>query len=182
MKQIRSKTNMDTMHHGRKMIWFFIVVGALAVFTISIVAYVSSRERAAMLSNNAPGNTQANAPIKTTVTEVDPSTAPDLLPKDLPMEAGATIVKNYNTTTSDGRKLGTRVYVTAKSIDDNYKIFQTYFEQGGWTVTAAPTPKGSTSKTLIATKGNMQAQVTIGDDPVAKARTVAIIFTELPAN
>jgi hypothetical protein len=169
---------MDMMHHSRKMIWFFIIVGALAVFTISIVAYVSSRERA--MQDGSGNRSGIQASPKTVVTDVDESTAPNLFPADLPSEAGAKVVKNYNTAASDGRTLGTRVYVTAKTVDDNYKTFQTYFEKSGWTVTPAPTVKGSTSKTLLATKGSMQAQVTIGDDAVAKARTVAIIMTQLP--
>jgi len=174
---------MDITHHGKKMIWFFIAVGALAIFTISIVAYVSSQERAAILGNDSKMsiNSQANKAVpQTMVTEVSENTAPEFFPKDMPSESGATVVKNYNTTTPDGRQLGTRVYVTAKTVDENYKIFQTYFEKAGWTVTAAPAVKGSDSKTLLATKGSMQAQVTIGNDPVAKARTVAIIITQFP--
>lgn len=170
---------MDPNHHGRKIVWLFVAVGALAIFTISIVALVSSRQPGNMgNSGNDQANTN-NAPAQPVVTQVDSSKSPDYFPADLPTEAGAEVVKNYNTTTPDGRKLGTRVYVTKKSVDENYSAFQSYFQKAGWTVTAAPAIKGSTSKTMLATKSNMQVQVTIGDDPVAKAKTVAIIFTEL---
>lgn len=174
--------NMNNMHPGRKIVWVFIAIGALAIFTMAIVSYVSSQERAALVGTSQVSGAKANkAPVKTVVTDVKPETSPEFFPKDMPSEPGATVVKNYNTSTPDGRKIGTRVYVTAKTVDDNYSLFQDYFKNAGWQVTAAPVIKGSTSKTMLATKGNMQAQVTIGDDPVAKAKTVAIIFTQTPA-
>ncbi len=176
---------LDSTNHSRKVVWVLVAVCALAIFTSALVVYINnqymeqyaSNETVAMAGNK---NTQPAPPKVTKVTDVASSQSPNLFPKDLPMESGSQIVKNYNTSTAEGRTIGTRVFVTAKTIDENYKIYESYFKQKGWTVTAAPAVKGNTSKTMIATKDNMQAQVTIGDDPVAKAKTVAIIITQNP--
>ena len=68
------------------------------------------------------------------VTNLPTSSIPEKFPPGLPMEAGATIVSNYNATSADGRIQATRSFESAKSVSANFKLYKTFImnKTNGW--------------------------------------------------
>jgi len=114
---------------------------------------------------------------KVTRTDVDPTVVPEKVPKDIPMEKGATIIQNYTLATTDGKAQSTRAFKTSKSLADNYKLYTNYFNDNGWTIqNFVDNPK---SKMINAVKDETRVQVTLNESSVDKSRTVDITVTDV---
>jgi len=152
---------------SHKTIWIFVAVGALAVSATIAAYYGQSQNRLSAVKQKTP-----QPKFEVTRQEVDPSKLPDKFPADFPTEAGATVTQNYQATTPDGREQSTRTFQTAKSLDDNLKIYQDYFKKNGWTINSTQT--GDNYRSILATKNGVLIQVAIDENPSTHIKTVNI--------
>jgi hypothetical protein len=163
---------MEDFLASKRMIWIFVGIGLLAVLVIAITLVATSKSR--------PAGQNAVSPAKSQVvkTKVDPAKLPEKFPADFPQETGATILANDVQTTSDGKFQATRSYVSAKTLEDNVKIFQSYFQKTGWKVTS--TVEQPRYKAISATKEDLNIQINMNDNQVTKQKTVDIYVVQKP--
>ncbi len=161
---------MENFLSSRKVVWLFAVIGVIAIAAVGI-AYMYSRNKVAPQAQQ-PSNTQAQI----TKRDIPTSQLPDKFPSDIPQEAGARITQNDVQTTTDGRFQASRSFVTAKTLDENLKIYQTYFQSNGWATSI--TLNGPTYKALTATKGDLSVQVSLNDNTATQQKTVDIYLVQ----
>jgi hypothetical protein len=158
---------MQNFLASRKVIWLFVGIGVIAIAAITAAYYGQMQNRASLLSKKTP-----QPKYEVTRQDVSSSKLPDKFPADFPVEAGANITQNYQATTPDGRQQSTRTFETAKSLDDNLKIYQDYFKKNGWTVNS--TQKGDNYRSILASKGDLLIQVAIDENASSHVKTVNI--------
>lgn len=110
-------------------------------------------------------------------TEVDHSKLPDKFPADIPIEQGATVTQNYNSTIGDGLFQATRVFETKKSLAENFKLYQDVLTKNGYIIGVNDTVDQPSAKAISARKGNTQVQITIEENQVSHIRTINISVT-----
>ena len=160
---------------SKKVLWLFVIVGAIAVIAALIVALTATK-RPGQKTANSNANLPPAPQVKKEV--VANNQLPDLFPADFPMEANAKIVQNFNGTDSSGKFLqATRTFVTAKTLDQNFTIYQSYFQKNGWTITTSSNLP--MLKSLTATKGKVQISVTMSENSLSHVKTVDITATQL---
>ncbi|MDR3643033.1 MAG: hypothetical protein P4L74_05410 [Candidatus Doudnabacteria bacterium] len=137
----------------------YLVYGVVIVVLIIIAAVLARQKPMSVVTNQSPAGSQQQP--KTEITLLSTSTAPSAaLPLDIPWEAGATVIQNVTSKDpSTGKTQYTRVYISSKTLDQNFSIYQTYMSQGGWTITS--TLDRPTVKNLNATKPGVRLNVTI---------------------
>jgi hypothetical protein len=155
--------------HSKKLLWVFGIIGLAAVLAMVIAVVLTHKSK-------TPVQTK---PIEVKVNKQDVAVdqLPNKFPADMPQEKGATVTQNYNVTTTDGRFQATRVFETAKTLDDNYKLYKTYFQTNGWQLSTGQDTKDL--KVLVASKNDLQAQVTINYNQVTKKTTVGVTVTQI---
>lgn len=147
----------------------------LVLLGIVVLAFVASW----VISKRSAQNKNDKKTVDTAIykTNVDPSQAPAKFPSNVPIEAGAKIVQNYNANTADGRFQATRVFETSKSLAENFKIYGDFAKADGWeTRSQIDQP---TYKMLLFHKGNADLQVSIDENQSTKIKTVNISYTEI---
>lgn len=167
LNSIKETKNMQNLLSSRKLPWVFAVVGIIVV----ALAIAGSKYRSKS-QGTAPTNTES----KVVTTNIAPSQLPDKFPSDIPQESGAAVLKNDVQFATDGRFQATRSYVTAKSLDENIKIFRNYFQTHGWTLTT--NVDQPLFKSISATKGDLNMQVSINDNQLSKQKTVDIYVVQ----
>lgn len=117
-------------------------------------------------------------PAKFTVTKQDmpQEELPKKFPVEFPLEEGAKVLQNYNATTNDGRRQATRMFETAKSLEENYRLYEDFFQENGWTILT--TLDQENLKALAASKDQEQLQVTLNLNPTTNISTVEISLTK----
>jgi hypothetical protein len=136
--------------------------------------------------NNKPAPTnqpEATKPADTKTLDVTTKTVPydklpDQFPPDIPLEKGATVTANYNATTPDGRFQATRTFITAKTLDENYKIYQQAFAKNGWKIVSQGGKDPSWF--ILAQRNNITALTAIQENTVSHEKTVSITINKLP--
>ncbi len=164
---------MNNFTHSPKFVWFFAIIGILAVVAIIIVAFLLPKQprQGSQSKNN-------QTPIfKPTITAVANDKLPSKFPADIPIEASAKITENYNASTTSGGFQATRVFESTKSPADNLKIFQAYFRTNGYTVQDPIVVQNYTS--VLGTKGKTQIKVSMTENASTKTTTVNISLVEL---
>ncbi len=148
---------------SKKWVTALIIVLIVIIAAIFIGKYIGTKRSAQ--------ETQKNTlqVVRTSFTEAQ---VPDLIPVDLPQEAGAKVTQNYGAKTTDGRSQGTREYETKKTLADNYALYQAYFKDHGWKVLS--TLNLDTVKSITATKDSVRLQVNIAQNSVTNVSTVMI--------
>ncbi len=159
---------MDNFMHSKKLLWVFAVIGGLAVL-VMLVALV-------WLKQQDSGTDVKPAELKLEKQDVPTTRLPDKLPADIPQEPGAKVTQNYTATTNDGRLQSTRVFETAKTLDENVKIYTDYLKKNGWTIGAGADLKDV--KAISASKGDLALQITIAQNNVNQIKTVNISLTQ----
>lgn len=109
--------------------------------------------------------------------EVAVTQMPAKFPTDMPMEAGASITQNYNAYPKDGSVQATRVFVTSKSLAENYSIYQSYLKNNGWDIKSSIDQDNY--KMLYGVKGAGNLNISIDSNTDTKMKTVSITYTEL---
>jgi galactitol-specific phosphotransferase system IIB component len=85
---------------------------------------------------------------------------PQGLPDNIPWESDATVLQNFTAKDSaTGKTQSTRVYVSSKTLDANFTIYQKYLQDNGWTVNS--TVNQPAVKNLSATKSGARLDITI---------------------
>jgi len=143
---------------------------ALAVL-VALVAVIGFVHSPMPLSSTKTGTgtstTPAASPLFTQIKNVTSTEVPVAFPADIPWETGVKILQNFqikNTVT--GKTQSTRVYDSAKTVDQNFTIYQSYLKNGGWVVKSALSQPNI--KNLDAAKGSARMTITIGKDPTGK--------------
>lgn len=166
---------MDNITHTSKFIWFFAVIGILAVVIIVIVAIVVPKQ------TNAPAQKQADTAdipeFKPVVTKVANEKLPDKFPADLPLETGAKVVDNYNATSTSGNVQATREYESAKTPEQNYGVYNDFFNKNNWEVLTSSNT--TTDRSLTVRKEQTVIQVLFYQNTVTKASVVRVNVTVL---
>ncbi len=145
----------------------YAILAVVIVAGVAIMMFRSSRSGPAM-QNKADDQNQAsskNAPPKPTgepskpaadykpvpQTAVPETKLPDRFPSDVPIEAGAQITQNFNAVNSSGKFQASREFISKKTVEENYTLYQAVLKQNGWTVTSTTT--SSVQSIILATKG-----------------------------
>ncbi|TSD02174.1 MAG: hypothetical protein Athens071424_177 [Parcubacteria group bacterium Athens0714_24] len=123
---------------------------------------------------------QAQQPQKPqiTINQVPVDKAPEKFPDDIPIEAGARILQNYNASSPDGRFQATRVFESAQTLDENLAIYKNYFTKNGWTITNEIKDQPNI-RYISAAKDKTRAQATIRENATTKIVSVDVSVTYL---
>lgn len=116
-------------------------IAVLIVIAIVVAAFFGLRALNKSKMYKPTGQEQNNT--QTPVKEVTPlpftkvETATDKLPEGFvagfPLEAGAVIISNYSAKTASGLQ-SSRRFVSQKTLDENYKIYNDYFVKNKWKI------------------------------------------------
>jgi pimeloyl-ACP methyl ester carboxylesterase len=118
------------------------------------------------------------------VTEIDfpPDVLPNRFPADFPRELpGDTVTQNYNAFTNGDQYQATRVFTTAKSIDENFAFYRDYLIGHGWSI--GTTSEEPNFKALFATKDGFPAQTGVAAsinsqiNSITGVKSVSITFS-----
>jgi hypothetical protein len=91
---------------------------------------------------------------------VSSSQVPSGLPANIPWEQGVQIIQNFTSKDpSTGKTQSTRIYVSGKTLAQNFSIYQKYLSDNGWTLTNSVDQP--TIKNLDASKGSVRLDITI---------------------
>ncbi len=115
-------------------------------------------------------------PMKVEKKDVPTNQVPDNFPLDIPIEKGAKITQNYNSTAENGLYQATRAFVTVKSLDENFKLYSDYLSQNGWKLISSLNQDNL--KVLAATKGKSNLQITMSLNTANQSRTIEVSYSE----
>lgn len=142
-----------------------IVVGILAVAAVLLAAFYFYSQKK---------NTAKGTPVEKTDLQI--SQLPSGFSADFPVEAGSTIIQNYEAT-QDGKKQSTRMFTTNKSLEDAVKVYIDYFTDKGWAqIPYAETEEGVLN--VIFAKDNDALTINATADITTKEKTVTVTLTE----
>lgn len=159
-----------------------VLVVVLAVAAGAALLYGNSKKRQVPLPQGEQKQQEEQVgqeeiqPLKVEKTEVPLNQAPVGFPADIPIEAGAKFLQNYNAMAENGLFQATRVFETAKTLDANFKLYGDYIANNGWTLLTSLNQE--TLKVLSAKKGEGNLQITINENSLTKIRTVDISYSE----
>jgi hypothetical protein len=105
------------------------------------------------------------------------SQLPKGFPSNLPVEAGSTILQNYEATANDGRLQSTRVMTTKKTLAQAVKIYSDFYSKLGWDIVPTTNPDDNTVEALLR-KGNDTALIVAKNN--GDQKTVEITLTQAP--
>lgn len=150
--------------------WIWVIAIAVVVVVVFAIAYPRMQG----------GNTTTVLPKHQGIEkkDVDTSKLPEKFPGDIPLEEGAKVVQNYNATAPDGTIQATRMFETAKTLDENFKLYKDFFTKNGWTIVSSLDQENI--KAIGATKDKTQAQLTFALNSTTKVKTVEISVTIKP--
>lgn len=153
---------MHNLLSSRKIIWVFAAVGVLAVLFVLAAGLANKKDLAGRQTTPTPK-------FAVTQQDIDSTKLPDKFPVGFPQETGAKITQNYQATAPDGRQQSTRTFESAKSLDENLKIYQDYFKKNNWTIN--DTNSAENYRSILASKDGLLIQVAI-DQNASKVVTV----------
>jgi hypothetical protein len=117
---------------------------------------------------------KANVPSLVPVTTLAPAQVPKAMPSNLPFEKGAQILQNFEIKDpTTGKTQSTRAYISGKTIDQNFTLYQKYLKDNGWTVTSSLSQPAINN--LSATKAGARLDITIAKDAKGQV-TVSVSY------
>ena len=170
---------MPTFITGKKILIFIIILSVLAIALVAL-ALVFNKKRSEIYLLNKGSNSENGRIVSApnlSKTEVPVDRLPNNFPSNLPLESNVKITQNFLAKGVDGRLQSTRVYESARTVNDNFVVFGQYLKQNNWNVQA--TNKTDTLSSLIAQKDFLKINVTIAKNSVSKINTVDITISEL---
>ncbi len=141
-----------------------------AAMAITLIAWI-------LVKVNDKGSSK-RAPEQLELTDLKQNRLPEKFPSNIPLENNANITQNFNAVTPEGLFQATRAFVTAKSLEENLRIYTDYMDKNEWQI--QNTINEPNLKMVQGNKGKARLQITIGEsssDP--KVRTVTISYNEL---
>lgn len=154
-----------------------IIIVVIVILGLGGVAYYVVQNQTGKVTNKNNQN-QAKQQLNVTKSEKNTNELPDKFPTDIPIETGAKIIQNYNASTPDGRFQATRVFESAKSMDENLKIYKDYLTSKNYKL--QPVVEVPNFKSISGTNDNMNLQVSMNYNASTKITTVSINLTQLP--
>lgn len=153
-----------------------LLVLILLVVIIVVVAGSGSKKQPAVTQTPTTTTKTPPAPaVQTDVKAVAPDSVPSQLPANIPWEPGAQILQNFEAKDpATGKTQSTRVYVSAKTLDANFTIYQKFFSDNGWTVSS--TIDQPTIKNFSATKNGSSMSVTIASSNGKNTVNVSMVY------
>ncbi len=108
---------------------------------------------------------------------VDFDKSPHKFPLNIPIELGAKVTENYNSTNSDNTLQATRTFKTNQSLSANLAVYTKFLTQDGWDI------KGTTDeesyKMVAGIKGKQTLLVSMDNNETDNVKTVSITYSEL---
>lgn len=158
MKQINIMDN-------KKTIWIFTAIGVLVIIVVAIATVIKLSKK--------PTDKVTNINVETK--EIDPKELPEKFPKELPLEAGATVIVNNNISSDVGHFSGTRRFESKKSLSENFDLYKNFFEKNGWEI--LNTVDTENLKIINAKKDGTTTRVDINRNTVTNIITVDLTVT-----
>src|SRR4051812_33086579 len=111
----------------------------LVVLAAAILLVVKAARKQPANSEQGPGGktaaTQTLTASPVPAEQVPAGQLPKAFPADLPLEKNARVLENFETKDqATGKVLSTRVYVSAKTLDENWAAYQKYAKDEGWKI------------------------------------------------
>lgn len=123
-----------------------------------------------------PANEQAVVLEKPLKSDVPTEKLPEKFPTNIPIEAGAKITQNYNTTSPDGSIQATRVFETKATLAENLALYKRYLSNNGYEIRS--TIDQISYKMVIGANDDGTVQVSINQNSVTNIKTVSINYTQ----
>jgi hypothetical protein len=150
--------------------YLVVVLLVILVIVVLALAWKSSKQNAGTgakpVANSQNSQTQtpkAPSPLALSAATVPSAQIPAGMPANLPFENNAKILSNFTIKNPDtGKTQATRTYVSQKTIDENFAIYQKYLQDNGWTITSSLSKPSV--KSLDSAKGATNLNVVIGQD------------------
>jgi hypothetical protein len=163
---------MKNFFISNKIIWLFLIIGIIAVVTTLVLAFISRKS----VEPTANVNNTQNLKLQVERKDIPTSQLPPDFPAEIPMEPGSKVTQNYTAQAGDGRFQMTRAFETQKSLEENFRIYQSFFQRNNWTIVS--TVNQPSLKGLLARKGGLSVQVSINENAATKVKTVDITVTK----
>ena len=161
----------------RKKIIILIVV--LAV-TAGVALWASRGQKSTSKQSQKTGQQSeeqqpAPPPLKVTKSEVDASKLPSQFPANIPIESGAKITQNYNASAENGLYQATRAFESAKTLDENFKLYSDFVQRDGWKLLTGLNQ--DKLKVIAAQKDKANLQITMSVNSQSGKNIVEISYT-----
>jgi hypothetical protein len=138
----------------------------LILLGIVVLAFVA----AWVIGNQPNGVSKApKASLNTGTQSQDPY---NKFPTNIPIETGAELTKNSNSSSEEGLFQGTRVFQSSKTIDENLKIYEDFLAADNWNVTNR-IDRGA-NKTLLASKDGARLQIALDSATSGNTQSVTV--------
>lgn len=119
-------------------------------------------------------------PFKVSTKTLDSSMVPSGFPENMPIEAGSSVLQNYESYTTDGRKQSTRVASTSKNLDEAVKTYSDFFVHLGWTLIPIPdSGVGVNSVSALLKNDDNTLLISARTDEATKKNSISLTLTEL---
>ena len=116
------------------------------------------------------------------ITEIEKENLPQQFPVDVPLESGASVIRNYNAVSPEGRVQATRVFESLRSPQSNFDIYKKYFTQtSGWKILYELNSGTQPFYKAIFARGNdgvVNVTIRGGNDPLTSVVDVSFLAAE----
>jgi hypothetical protein len=155
----------------RIVIWAIIIVLVVGVVTWMIIDHqIQVAKTQPPIQRQAPTTAAATS---SDIVQVPGNQMPIGIPTDMPMDANAQILQNFQTNYPNTQQQeSVREYVTSKTLAQAYADYTNYFQKNGWTI--GSTLDLPTTKLISAKQGFVSISITIGTNSVLNENTVNI--------
>ena len=156
----------------------WIAILAFLVLAIVVVLFLVKSRGPNSPATNQQTQNQQGPPLALDIKDVNEKVVPEGLPSNLPMEAGAKVLQNYSgSNPANSDKYAIRVFVSNKTIQQNFEIYKKYASENGWAITSSVDQAAIPNvKSFSATKANAKLDVLISVNPDNQV-TVNITYT-----
>lgn len=97
---------------------------------------------------------------------------PEGFVKEVPLEAGGKIVQNFSADTPDNRHQATRVFESAKTVEDNFSLYLNFFKTNNWIINGQT--KSAALSSISASKDGREVIINIVKNSQTKIVTVEV--------
>jgi len=163
---------MSNYFLSKKFILLLLAIGITAILIGLVVAIVGKQY---------VGNTASTyqAPYSDQKQDVSGSQLPTGMPSSIPVEAGAKILENSNSTTSNNALQATRVFESKKTLAENYAIYEKFLTDNNWNVVTRLSE--GNNRVLAGRSGQSTLQISMDQDPQTKVVKVSLYYVQ-PTN
>jgi len=149
---------------GRAGLIYFLGLIAMMAIAIALVFWVSSQTKKDIEKLAIPQKINyQKLPIKKNHIVFDK--LPESFPSDIPIEKKTKVLENYSATTTGNGFQTTRRFVSKKTIQENFNLYEKYLKSNNWAIVS--TIDEEKVKAITATKSdNQQMYITISQNSI----------------